>query len=69
MISSARASLRMIRVRPICALSTHLKIAARQAVILGCTEIDLLIGENDTDMPLFDSTALHVDDAVEWMLG
>ncbi len=46
-----------------------LKERGVQAVILGCTEIDLLISEEDTDMPLFDSTALHVEDAVEWMLS
>ena len=40
-----------------------------QAVILGCTEIDLLISQADTDMPLFDSTALHAADAVDWMLA
>ena len=40
-----------------------------QAVILGCTEIDLLISQADTQMPLFDSTALHVADAVDWMLN
>ncbi len=40
-----------------------------QAVILGCTEIDLLISQADSDMPLFDSTALHAADAVDWMLG
>ena len=40
-----------------------------QGIILGCTEIDLLIGDQDADMPLFDSTALHVSDAVDWMLN
>lgn len=40
-----------------------------QAVILGCTEIDLLIRQADTDIPLFDSTALHVAEAVNWMLS
>jgi len=40
-----------------------------QAVILGCTEIDMLISQKDTNLPIFDSTALHVEDAVQWMLG
>jgi aspartate racemase len=30
-----------------------------QAVILGCTEISLLVGEQDSPLPLFDTTALH----------
>ena len=45
-----------------------MRTSGAQAVILGCTEIDLLISQTDTDMPLFDSTALHVNDAVDWML-
>ena len=28
-------------------------------VILGCTEIGLLISQKDTDLPVFDTTALH----------
>ncbi len=36
-------------------------LAARgaQGVILGCTEIGLLIGAHDAPVPLFDTTALH----------
>jgi aspartate racemase len=30
-----------------------------RAVILGCTEIGLLIGPDDTDVPVFDTTAIH----------
>ena len=30
-----------------------------QAIILGCTEISLLVGEQDSTVPLFDTTALH----------
>ncbi len=30
-----------------------------QGVILGCTEIGLLVGEGDASVPLFDTTALH----------
>jgi aspartate racemase len=38
------------------------------SVILGCTEICLLIGPEHTDLPVFDSTALHVDAAVEFSI-
>ena len=38
-----------------------------QAVILGCTEIGLLISQSDTQLPLFDTTTIHTDAAVEWM--
>jgi len=30
-----------------------------EAVILGCTEISLLVGQTDAAVPLFDTTALH----------
>lgn len=30
-----------------------------QAIILGCTEISLLVSEHDSSVPLFDTTAIH----------
>ena len=30
-----------------------------QGIILGCTEIGLLINQSDTDAPLFDTTYIH----------
>ncbi|MCP1677090.1 aspartate racemase [Natronocella acetinitrilica] len=40
-----------------------------QGVILGCTEIGLLIGESDTHFKLYDTTAIHARQAVEMALG
>lgn len=40
-----------------------------EAVILGCTEIGLLINQADTAVPLVDTTAIHAQAAVEWMLA
>jgi aspartate racemase len=40
-----------------------------EAVILGCTEISLLVGPTDTSVPLFDTTAIHTEKAVEWALS
>jgi aspartate racemase len=39
------------------------------SVILGCTEIGLLIGEKDIDLPVFDSTLIHADTAVSFSLA
>jgi len=39
-----------------------------EAVILGCTEIGLLVSQQDTTVPLFDTTALHAQKAVELAL-
>jgi aspartate racemase len=40
-----------------------------QGIILGCTEIMLLIGEADSPVPVFDTTTLHAMAAVEKALG
>jgi aspartate racemase len=40
-----------------------------QGIILGCTEIGLLVGPQDSSVPLFDTTALHAQAAVDWMLA
>ncbi len=40
-----------------------------QGIILGCTEIMLLIGESDSPVPVFDTTTLHAAAAVEGALG
>ncbi len=40
-----------------------------QGVILGCTEIPLLIKAADSPIPVFDTTALHAAAAVDFALG
>lgn len=40
-----------------------------QAVILGCTEITLLVSEQDSSVPLYDTTRIHADAGVDFMLG
>ncbi len=40
-----------------------------QGVILGCTEIGLLVQQADTPVPLFDTTEIHAEQAVQWALG
>ena len=39
-----------------------------EGIILGCTEIGLLVQPGDASVPLFDTTALHAQAAVEWAL-
>jgi len=39
-----------------------------EGIILGCTEIGLLVKSGDVDVPLFDTTAIHAAKAVEWAL-
>ncbi|KAL9049467.1 MAG: hypothetical protein Q9162_007205 [Coniocarpon cinnabarinum] len=37
-----------------------------QGVILGCTEIGMLISEGDLSIPMFDTCKIHAEKAVEW---
>ncbi len=45
------------------------KLDGADSVILGCTEIGLLINPADCDLATFDSTMLHADRAVDFALG
>lgn len=40
-----------------------------EGVILGCTEIGLLVGEGDATVPLFDTTRIHAEAAADWALA
>ncbi|HWA89712.1 MAG TPA: aspartate/glutamate racemase family protein [Rhizomicrobium sp.] len=57
------------------ARDTHRRVIARlvaqgaQGVILGCTEIPILMKPEDAEVPLFDTTALHALAAVELALA
>ena len=42
---------------------------AAQAIILGCTEISLLVDQSDASVPLFDTTAIHAQAAAEFALS
>ena len=53
----------------------YLEVIARlashgaRAVILGCTEIGMLVGEDDVSLPVFDTTRLHAEAAVDAAIG
>lgn len=40
-----------------------------QCILLGCAEIGLLIGAEDADVPIFDTTILHAQRGVELALA
>jgi aspartate racemase len=46
----------------------NLNANGAEGVILGCTEIPLLVKDEDVDVPLFDTTAIHAKAAVEFAL-
>jgi aspartate racemase len=47
------------------------KLASRGAegVVLGCTEIPLLVNDADAGLPLFDTTTLHAEAALQFAVG
>ena len=46
----------------------RLRERGADAVILGCTEIVMLIGQEDTDLPVLDTTRLHAEALAEFAL-
>jgi len=40
-----------------------------EAIILGCTEITLLVDDSDASVPLFDTTLIHAEEAVNQALA
>ena len=51
------------------AVIQRLQARGAEAVILGCTEITLLVQQTHTDLPLFDTTAIHAEAAVQAALS
>lgn len=46
-----------------------IKEEGAEGVILGCTEIPLLVKQEDVSVPVFDTTAIHAEAAVNYALG
>jgi aspartate racemase len=46
-----------------------LKARGAWATALACTEIGQLIGEADTDLLMYDTTRIHAEAAVRWIIG
>jgi aspartate racemase len=55
--------------------TTYLRIMEKmrsegaEGIILGCTEIVMLVTQEDTDIPLFDTTSIHAEEAVAMALA
>jgi aspartate racemase len=60
-LDESRAALRQ--------MASRLVAAGAEGVILGCTEIGMLLGQSDLSVPAFDTTALHAAAAVEAALA
>lgn len=51
------------------AVMARLVDGGAEAIILGCTEFMLLVKPEDSSVPLFDTTTIHAEAAVEFALG
>ncbi len=47
----------------------RLEARGAQGIILGCTEIPLIVNQKDYEIPLFDTTTLHAEAAVDFALA
>ena len=46
-----------------------LEAKGAEGIILGCTELGLIVGEEDTSLPLFDTSLIHAEKAALLALG
>ena len=47
----------------------RLRRAGADGVILGRTEITMLVGQADLDLPVFDATRIHAEAAIDFATG
>jgi aspartate racemase len=47
----------------------ELQSRGAQGAVLGCTEIPLLVKQDDCGLPLFDTLAIHAEAAVDFALA
>lgn len=50
-------------------LLTSMSQAGAQGVVLGCTELDMVIDVDANVLPVYDGTRIHAEAAVDWILG
>jgi aspartate racemase len=50
-------------------IMSNLVAQGAEAIILGCTELAMLVGPEDTQVPMFDTTTIHARCAAEWALA
>lgn len=65
----ARGQVSRVSQRTLKTCLTILGQARNQAVILGCTELVMLVDPAANVIPVYDTTALHAQAAVDWILG
>jgi aspartate racemase len=65
----ARGTISRVSQRALKTCLTMMSQARQQAVILGCTELVMLVDPVANVLPVYDTTALHAQAAVDWILA
>ncbi len=65
----ARGTVSRVSQRTLKTCLTLMSQARQQAVILGCTELVMLVDPVANVLPVYDTTALHAQAAVDWILA
>jgi aspartate racemase len=50
-------------------VATRLAAKGADCLVLGCTEVGMLLNEGNSPLPIFDTTLIHADAAVNFALG
>lgn len=50
-------------------IMTNLEQDGAEAVVLGCTELEMVVVVDANVLPIYDCTRIHAEAAVEWILG
>jgi aspartate racemase len=48
---------------------TNLEQDGAQAIVLGCTELEMVVDVDANVLPIYDCTRIHADAAVDWIVG
>lgn len=55
--------------RELKSMITMLEQEGAEAIVLGCTELEMVVDVDANVLPIFDCTAIHAEKAVEWVLA
>ncbi len=48
---------------------TNLEQNGAEAIVLGCTELEMVVDVDANVLPIYDCTRIHADKAVDWIMG
>lgn len=55
--------------REVKSIIVHFEKAGAQAIVLGCTELEMIVDVDANVLPIYDCTRIHAEAAARWILG